>query len=170
MIHRLQGPGEASFGSGQIADGQPGIVQLTLALDPLHRRANESVALGVVTRGVGAGSRLQLVGDHQEPGFTGLWGRARIAIGVVVNGLSESLSLVAQQSHLARTMVLANEVGKALSHSMTLNEVDSIDNMGAKGFHYPMYEQDNAPGGGADPGRSLRFAAESYAGMAALRG
>ena len=43
-------------------------------------------------------------------------------------------------------------------------------NMGAKGFHYPMYEQDNAPGGAADPGRSLRFAAESYAGMAALRG
>ncbi len=43
-------------------------------------------------------------------------------------------------------------------------------NMGAKGFHYPMYEQDNAPGGAADPGRSLRFSAESYAGMAALRG
>jgi sugar phosphate isomerase/epimerase len=45
-----------------------------------------------------------------------------------------------------------------------------FDNMGAKGFHYPMYEQDNAPGGAADPGRSLRYAAESYAGMAALRG
>ena len=43
-------------------------------------------------------------------------------------------------------------------------------NMGAKGFHYPMYEQDNAPGGAADPGRSLRFAAESYAAMDALRG
>jgi sugar phosphate isomerase/epimerase len=42
-------------------------------------------------------------------------------------------------------------------------------NMGAKGFHYPMYEQDNAPGGAADPGRSLRFAAESYAAMDALR-
>jgi sugar phosphate isomerase/epimerase len=42
-------------------------------------------------------------------------------------------------------------------------------NMGAKGFHYPMYEQDNAPGGSADPGRSLRFAAESYAAMDALR-
>jgi sugar phosphate isomerase/epimerase len=42
-------------------------------------------------------------------------------------------------------------------------------NMGAKGFHYPMYEQDNAPGGLADPGRSLRFAAESYAAMDALR-
>ena len=41
--------------------------------------------------------------------------------------------------------------------------------MGAKGFHYPMYEQDNAPGGAADPGRSLRFAAESYAAMDALR-
>ena len=45
-----------------------------------------------------------------------------------------------------------------------------FDNMGAKGFHYPMYEQDNAPGGAADPGRSLRYAAESYAAMAALRG
>jgi sugar phosphate isomerase/epimerase len=45
-----------------------------------------------------------------------------------------------------------------------------FDNMGAKGFHYPMYEQDNAPGGAADRGRSLRYAAESYAGMAALRG
>jgi sugar phosphate isomerase/epimerase len=42
-------------------------------------------------------------------------------------------------------------------------------NMGAKGFHYPMYEQDNAPGGTADPGQSLRFAAESYAAMDALR-
>jgi sugar phosphate isomerase/epimerase len=42
-------------------------------------------------------------------------------------------------------------------------------NMGAKGFHYPMYEQDNAPGGAADSGRSLRFAAESYAAMDALR-
>jgi sugar phosphate isomerase/epimerase len=42
-------------------------------------------------------------------------------------------------------------------------------NMGAKGFHYPMYEQDNAPGGAADPGRSLRFSAESYAAMDALR-
>ena len=41
--------------------------------------------------------------------------------------------------------------------------------MGAKGFHYPMYEQDNAPGGSADPGRSLRFSAESYEAMDALR-
>jgi sugar phosphate isomerase/epimerase len=45
-----------------------------------------------------------------------------------------------------------------------------FDNMGAKGFHYPMYEQDNAPGGSADPGRSLRYAEESYAAMKALRG
>jgi sugar phosphate isomerase/epimerase len=42
-------------------------------------------------------------------------------------------------------------------------------NMGAKGFHYPMWEQDTAPGGSADPGQSLRFAAESYAAMDALR-
>lgn len=41
--------------------------------------------------------------------------------------------------------------------------------MGAKGFHYPIYAQDNAPGGPADPGRSLRYAAESFAAMDALR-
>ena len=40
--------------------------------------------------------------------------------------------------------------------------------MGAKGFHYPMYEQDNAPGGAADPGRSLGYSQVSYASMAAL--
>ena len=41
---------------------------------------------------------------------------------------------------------------------------------GAKGYHNPNYEQDNAPGGGADPGRSLRFSAISAANMNALRG
>ncbi|GAA2362357.1 sugar phosphate isomerase/epimerase [Nonomuraea africana] len=41
--------------------------------------------------------------------------------------------------------------------------------MGAKGYHNPMYEQDNAPGGAADPGRSLRFADVSYDHMASLR-
>jgi hypothetical protein len=41
--------------------------------------------------------------------------------------------------------------------------------MGAKGYHNPMYEQDNAPGGTADPGRSLRYSEVSYANMAALR-
>ena len=46
-----------------------------------------------------------------------------------------------------------------------------FDNMGAKGFHYPMWEQDNAPGTNVgDPGRALRYAAESYTAMAALRG
>ncbi|MCC5581414.1 sugar phosphate isomerase/epimerase [Microtetraspora sp. AC03309] len=43
-------------------------------------------------------------------------------------------------------------------------------NMGAKGYHNPMYEQDNAPGDASDPGRSLRYAELSYANMAALRG
>lgn len=43
-------------------------------------------------------------------------------------------------------------------------------NMGAKGYHNPNYEQDNAPGGSADPGQSLRFARLSAAGMADLRG
>jgi hypothetical protein len=41
---------------------------------------------------------------------------------------------------------------------------------GAKGSHNPNYEQDNAPGGAADPGRSLRFTAISAANMSALRG
>ncbi|HEX2356330.1 MAG TPA: hypothetical protein VHI50_07700 [Micromonosporaceae bacterium] len=43
-------------------------------------------------------------------------------------------------------------------------------NMGAKGYHNPNYEQDNAPGGAADPGQSLRFARISAAGMVGLRG
>jgi len=42
--------------------------------------------------------------------------------------------------------------------------------MGAKGYHNPMYEQDNAPGGAANPGQSLEFAALSYQNLAALRG
>jgi sugar phosphate isomerase/epimerase len=42
--------------------------------------------------------------------------------------------------------------------------------MGAKGSHNPMYEQDNAPGGTANPGQSLQYAELSYANMAALRG
>ncbi len=41
---------------------------------------------------------------------------------------------------------------------------------GAKGSHNPNYEQDNAPGGAADPGRSLRFTAISAANMNGLRG
>ncbi|MFG2059482.1 sugar phosphate isomerase/epimerase family protein [Micromonospora sp. NPDC048930] len=43
-------------------------------------------------------------------------------------------------------------------------------NMGAKGYHNPMWEQDTAPGGSADPGRSLRYAEISYQHMASLRG
>ncbi|SBT49320.1 sugar phosphate isomerase/epimerase family protein [Micromonospora narathiwatensis] len=43
-------------------------------------------------------------------------------------------------------------------------------NMGAKGYHNPMWEQDTAPGGAADPGRSLRFAEISYQHMSSLRG
>ena len=41
---------------------------------------------------------------------------------------------------------------------------------GAKGFHNPNYEQDNAPGGGGDPGRSLRFTSFSAYNMVNLRG
>jgi hypothetical protein len=43
-------------------------------------------------------------------------------------------------------------------------------NQGGKGFHNPNYEQDNAPGGSADPGQSLRFSKISAAGMKAIRG
>jgi len=42
-------------------------------------------------------------------------------------------------------------------------------NMGAKGYHNPNYEQDNAPGGSADPGQSLRFAKISAYNMQRLR-
>ncbi|GII52661.1 hypothetical protein Pth03_10500 [Planotetraspora thailandica] len=42
--------------------------------------------------------------------------------------------------------------------------------MGAKGYHNPMYEQDNAPGNAANPGQSLQYSALSYTNMAALRG
>jgi sugar phosphate isomerase/epimerase len=38
------------------------------------------------------------------------------------------------------------------------------------GHHYPMYEQDNAPGGTANPGQSLAYAQLSYDNIAALHG
>jgi hypothetical protein len=43
-------------------------------------------------------------------------------------------------------------------------------NQGAKGYHNPNYEQDNSPGGGGDPGRSLRDAKYSANNMNRLRG
>lgn len=46
---------------------------------------------------------------------------------------------------------------------------DFFKKMGARNYHNPMYEQDNAPGGAANPNQSLEFAAESYAAMARLR-
>ena len=45
-----------------------------------------------------------------------------------------------------------------------------FSDMGAKGYHNPMWEQDTAPGGPANPGQSLDFAQISYRNMAALRG
>ncbi|MFQ6172095.1 sugar phosphate isomerase/epimerase family protein [Oryzobacter sp. R7] len=42
--------------------------------------------------------------------------------------------------------------------------------IGAKGYHNPMWEQDTAPGGAANPGQSLAFAQVSYDNLAALRG
>ena len=43
-------------------------------------------------------------------------------------------------------------------------------NIGAKGYHNSNYEQDNAPGGSADPGQSLRHSKISARNMAELRG
>ncbi|HMG30579.1 MAG TPA: hypothetical protein VK585_10720, partial [Jiangellaceae bacterium] len=43
-------------------------------------------------------------------------------------------------------------------------------NMGARGYHNPNYEQDNAPGGSGDPGQSLRHATISAHSMLGLRG
>ena len=45
-----------------------------------------------------------------------------------------------------------------------------LSQAGATGYHNPMYEQDNAPGGTANPGQSLEVARISYDNMAALRG
>jgi sugar phosphate isomerase/epimerase len=42
--------------------------------------------------------------------------------------------------------------------------------MVARGYHNPMWEQDNAPGGSAAPGQSLELAQYSYDNLAALRG
>jgi sugar phosphate isomerase/epimerase len=42
--------------------------------------------------------------------------------------------------------------------------------VGAKGSHNPMWEQDTAPGGPANPAQSLQFAKVSYDNLAALRG
>ncbi|WP_169980254.1 sugar phosphate isomerase/epimerase [Microbispora sp. H10836] len=42
--------------------------------------------------------------------------------------------------------------------------------VGAKGYHHPMYEQDTAPGGTANPAQSLQYADLSYQNMSALRG
>ena len=43
-----------------------------------------------------------------------------------------------------------------------------FDRIGANRSHYPMYEQDNAPGGAANPGQSMAFSQVSYTNMAAL--
>ena len=45
-----------------------------------------------------------------------------------------------------------------------------FERQGARGYHNPNYEQDNAPGGAADPGQSLRFSRISAQGMSDLRG
>jgi hypothetical protein len=53
------------------------------------------------------------------------------------------------------------------------SDIDYLDffrRQGARGYHNPNYEQDNAPGGTADPGRSLRYSRWSAEQMNALRG
>jgi sugar phosphate isomerase/epimerase len=54
--------------------------------------------------------------------------------------------------------------------SSDIDFVTFFRDQGARGFHNPNYEQDNAPGGGSDPGRSLRFSHISASNMLALRG
>lgn len=44
-----------------------------------------------------------------------------------------------------------------------------LDTIGEKGYHHPNYEQDNAPGGAANPGQSLQFADISYDNIASWR-
>ncbi len=45
-----------------------------------------------------------------------------------------------------------------------------LDTIGEKGYHNPNYEQDNAPGGSANPGQSLLFSQISYDNIASWRG
>ena len=47
---------------------------------------------------------------------------------------------------------------------------DFFQKQGARGYHNPNYEQDNAPGGASDPGQSLRVSRLSSANMHDLRG
>jgi len=45
-----------------------------------------------------------------------------------------------------------------------------LGGVGAKGYHNPMWEQDNAGGGTANPGQSLAYAQFSFDNLANLRG
>ena len=54
--------------------------------------------------------------------------------------------------------------------SSDINFETFFSNQGAKGFHNPNYEQDNAPGPASDRGRSLRFTKFSAFNMVNLRG
>jgi sugar phosphate isomerase/epimerase len=45
-----------------------------------------------------------------------------------------------------------------------------LETIGQKGYHHPNYEQDNAPGGAANPGQSLLFSQISYENIASWRG
>jgi sugar phosphate isomerase/epimerase len=54
--------------------------------------------------------------------------------------------------------------------SSDIDFVTFFRDQGARGFHNPNYEQDNAPGGSGDPGRSLRFTKFSALSMVNLRG
>jgi len=54
--------------------------------------------------------------------------------------------------------------------SSDIDFVDFYRNQGARGYHNSNYEQDNAPGGSADPGKSLRDTRFSVDNMINLRG
>jgi len=54
--------------------------------------------------------------------------------------------------------------------SSDIDFVNFYQKQGARGYHNSNYEQDNAPGGGSDPGRSLRVTKFSAYNMINLRG
>jgi sugar phosphate isomerase/epimerase len=101
-----------------------------------------------------------------------------------VQDIFDPLATVAQQTkryplyHAKDGDRTADPVGVGTGYTMVpfgdpTSDIDYetfLSQQGAKGFHNPNYEQDNAPGGPTDPGRSLRYTAISAANMSGLRG
>jgi sugar phosphate isomerase/epimerase len=99
--------------------------------------------------------------------------------GAVVTSVFDPLALV--QPNTKRFPLFHAKDGKANPDSgngydmvpLGMGDIDYqgfFSRMGAKGYHNPMWEQDNAGGGTANPGQSLAYAEISYRHMASLRG